>query len=161
MTSQTVRLNYAGKKEYPKKPVLRNVTPGGPQDVPLTKDNSVNAYVYAAGYIKRPTVHNIRKYLGENIEAEICQHCSLVLIPATGKYGSALVSQIDGHKDPGTYAKDYVLHCSLINQPPHQFLKERRTCVRPARHLWPLASVRRGTRNVIPTLAKSRRKVCG
>jgi hypothetical protein len=32
-----------------------------------------------------------------------------------GKYGSALVSQIYGHKGPETYAKDYVLHCSSIN----------------------------------------------
>lgn len=31
------------------------------------------------------------------------------------KIGSALVSQIYGHKDSGTYAKDYVLHCSSIN----------------------------------------------
>ena len=33
----------------------------------------------------------------------------------SGTHGSALVSQIYGHKDAGTYAKDYVLHCSSID----------------------------------------------
>lgn len=32
-----------------------------------------------------------------------------------GKHGSALVSQIYGHKDAGIYPKDYVLHCSSID----------------------------------------------
>lgn len=38
-----------------------------------------------------------------------------MLIAGTGKHGSALVSQIYGHKDAGTYPKDYVLHCSSID----------------------------------------------
>ena len=33
----------------------------------------------------------------------------------TGKHGSALVSQIYGHKDAGTYPKEYLLHCSSID----------------------------------------------
>lgn len=33
----------------------------------------------------------------------------------TGKHGSALVSQIYGHKGPGTYPKDYLLHFSSID----------------------------------------------
>ncbi len=39
----------------------------------------------------------------------------VLLIAGTGKHGSALVSQIYGHKDAGTYPKDYLLHCSSID----------------------------------------------
>jgi hypothetical protein len=38
-----------------------------------------------------------------------------LLIAGTGKHSSALVSQIYGHKDAGTYPKDYILHCSSID----------------------------------------------
>ena len=38
-----------------------------------------------------------------------------MLIPGIENHGSALVSQIYGHKDTGTYPKDYLLHCSPID----------------------------------------------
>lgn len=38
-----------------------------------------------------------------------------LLIARIGKHGSALVSQIYGHKDAGTYPKHYLLHCSSID----------------------------------------------
>lgn len=38
-----------------------------------------------------------------------------MLIVRIGKHGSALVSQIYGHKDAGTYPKHYLLHCSSID----------------------------------------------
>ncbi|KAJ5475343.1 hypothetical protein N7539_008409 [Penicillium diatomitis] len=91
------------KDEYLEKPVLRNVTADGPQDVPLAKDvfcECLRVIFTAAGYSKRPKVHDIRKFLGKKIE---------------GKHGSALVSQIYGHKGAGTYPKDYLLHCSSID----------------------------------------------
>jgi hypothetical protein len=111
------------KDEYLERPVLRHVTAEGPQDVPLTKKTfceCLRVIFTAAGYTKRPTVYNIQKFLGKKIKGRLVQHYRLVkkaylLISNTGKYGSALVSQIYGHKDPGTYAKDYVLHCSSIN----------------------------------------------
>ncbi|KAI2791350.1 hypothetical protein POX_c04207 [Penicillium oxalicum] len=91
------------KDEYLNKPVLRNVTADGPQDVPLTKERFceiLRGRVTAAGYSESLTIHKVRKFLGSVIE---------------GKHGSALVSQIYGHKDAGTYPKDYVLHCSSID----------------------------------------------
>ncbi|KAE8314459.1 hypothetical protein BDV41DRAFT_575719 [Aspergillus transmontanensis] len=91
------------KDEYLNKPVLRNVTTDGPQDVPLTKERFCEirrGRVTAAGYSESLTIHKVRKSLGSVIE---------------GKYASALVSQIYGHKDAGTYPKDYVLHCSSIH----------------------------------------------
>ncbi|KAJ9481456.1 hypothetical protein VN97_g12019 [Penicillium thymicola] len=89
--------------EYLEKPVLRNVTAEGPQDIPLAKDlfgKCLKAIFTAAGYCKTPKIHEIRKNLGKKIE---------------GKHGSALVSQIYGHKGPGTYPKDYLQHCSPID----------------------------------------------
>ncbi|KAI3240761.1 hypothetical protein DTO012A7_2460 [Penicillium roqueforti] len=91
------------KEEFLEKPVLRNVTADGPQDVPLHKERFcelLRGIVTTAGYNKSLTVHIIRKYLGSVIE---------------GKHGSALVSQIYGHKDAGTYPKEYLLHCSSID----------------------------------------------
>ncbi|KAJ6171572.1 hypothetical protein N7470_000639 [Penicillium chermesinum] len=91
------------KDEYLDKPVLRNVTANGPQDVPLTKERFceiLRGRVTAAGYSKSLNIHKIRKHLGSVIE---------------GKHGSALVSQIYGHKDAGTYPKHYLLHCSSID----------------------------------------------
>lgn len=38
-----------------------------------------------------------------------------MLISGIGNHGSALVSQIYGHKDAGTYPKEYLLHCSSID----------------------------------------------
>ncbi|KAJ5291551.1 hypothetical protein N7478_000802 [Penicillium angulare] len=91
------------RDEYLEKPVLRNVTAVGPQDVPLHKERFcelLRGIVTTAGYSKSITVHRIRKYLGSVIE---------------GRYGSALVSQIYGHKDASTYPKEYLLHCSSID----------------------------------------------
>lgn len=76
----------------------------------------------AAGYNeKRPTIHNIRKFLGKKVEgeapannAELKKEIHLFTL-RLGKYGSALVSQIYGHEDSKTYANDYVLHYSSIN----------------------------------------------
>lgn len=65
-----------------------------------------------------PKVHDIRKFLGKKIEGGLIIHCDLVkdsLIFAAGRHGSALVSQIYGHKGAGTYLKDYLLHCSSID----------------------------------------------
>ncbi|KAJ5711789.1 hypothetical protein N7488_005945 [Penicillium malachiteum] len=100
-SGQPIELRW--KDEYLKKPVLRNVTADGPQDVPLTKERFcelLRGIVTTAGYNKSITVHKIRKNLGSVIE---------------GKYGSTPVSQIYGHKDAGTYPKDYLLHCSSID----------------------------------------------
>ena len=61
------------KDEYLEKPVLRHVTAEGPQETPLTKTvfcECLRVIFTAAGYIKRPTVHNIRKYLGKQIEGQ-------------------------------------------------------------------------------------------
>lgn len=65
------------KDEYLEKPVLRNVTAGGPQDVPLdtvTFCECLRAMFTAAGYEKTPTVHEIRKNLGKVIEGEFPGH---------------------------------------------------------------------------------------
>ncbi|OQE73307.1 hypothetical protein PENNAL_c0089G11954 [Penicillium nalgiovense] len=62
------------KDEYLKKPVLRNVTADGPQDVPLDKVRFcelLRGLVATAGYSKSVTVHMIRKYLGSVIEGEL------------------------------------------------------------------------------------------
>lgn len=59
------------KDEYLDKPVLGIVTADGPQDVPLTKDvfcHCLRGIFTAAGYSKRPKVHDIRKSLGKKIE---------------------------------------------------------------------------------------------
>ncbi|KAJ5320665.1 hypothetical protein N7508_000948 [Penicillium antarcticum] len=56
--------------------------------------------VTTANYNTSLTIDMIRKYLGSVVE---------------GKHGSALVSQIYGHKDAGTYPKAYLLHCSSID----------------------------------------------
>ncbi|KAJ6105933.1 hypothetical protein N7512_009450 [Penicillium capsulatum] len=59
------------KDEYLEKPVLRNVTAEGPQDVPLHKERFcelLRGIVTTAGYSKAVTVHKIRKYLGSVIE---------------------------------------------------------------------------------------------
>lgn len=59
------------KDEYLDKPVLRNVTADGPQDVPLNKERFcelLREIVTTAGYSKSVTVHRIRKYLGSVIE---------------------------------------------------------------------------------------------
>jgi hypothetical protein len=59
------------KYEYLDKPVLRNVTADGPQDVPLTTERFcelLREIVTTAGYSKSVTVHRIRKYLGSVIE---------------------------------------------------------------------------------------------
>ncbi|KAJ5817214.1 hypothetical protein N7447_009447 [Penicillium robsamsonii] len=59
------------KDEYMKRPVLRNVTADGPQDVPLHQERFcelLRDIVKTAGYSKSVTVHMIRKYLGSVIE---------------------------------------------------------------------------------------------
>jgi hypothetical protein len=110
------------KDEYLEKPVLRNVTAEGPQDVPLHKERFceiLRGIATTAGYSKAVTVHKIQKYLGSVIEGEIIQHSrparENILINSTGKHGSAPVSQIYGHKDARTYPKNYLLHCSSID----------------------------------------------
>lgn len=115
------------KDEYLDKPVLRNVTAEGPQDVPLWKERFcelLRGIVITAGYSKGITVHKIRKYLGSVVEGEAHSGRRLsrrhrddtgLLITGIGKHGSALVSQIYGHKDAGTYPKHYLLHCSSID----------------------------------------------
>ena len=68
------------KDEYLEKPVLRNVTAEGPQDIPLTKDafgECLRQIFTAAGYSERPKVHEIRKYLGKKIEGELLENCNL------------------------------------------------------------------------------------
>jgi hypothetical protein len=72
----------------------------------------------AAGYSKRPKVHDIRKFLGKKIKGGLIKYCDLVkdsLIVAIGKHGSVLVSQIYGHEGAGTYPKDYLLHYISID----------------------------------------------
>lgn len=67
------------KDEYLKKPVLRNITAAGPQDVPLTKERFcelLRGIVTTAGYSKNVTVHRIRKYLGSVIEGRMMQTCN-------------------------------------------------------------------------------------
>jgi hypothetical protein len=62
------------KDEYMKKPVLRNVTAEGPQDVPLHKERFcelLRGIVTTAGYSKSVTVHMIRKYLGSVVEGRV------------------------------------------------------------------------------------------
>ncbi len=59
------------KDEYLDKPVLRNVTADGAQDVPLTKERFceiLRGRVTAAGYSESLNIHKIRKYLGSVIE---------------------------------------------------------------------------------------------
>ncbi|KAJ5471326.1 hypothetical protein N7530_008683 [Penicillium desertorum] len=111
------------KEEFLEKPVLRNVTADGPQDVPLHKERFcelLRGIVTTAGYNKSLTVHIIRKYLGSVVEGEDNQSPQTAKRNkfadfSTGKHGSALVSQIYGHKDAGTYPKEYLLHCSSID----------------------------------------------
>lgn len=60
------------KDEYLKKPVLRNVTAAGPQDVPLHAEKFaelLTEIVTTAGYSKNMTIHKIRKFLGSVIES--------------------------------------------------------------------------------------------
>jgi hypothetical protein len=105
------------------KPVLRNVTADGPQDVPLTKErfcDLLRGIITTAGYYKSITIHRIRKYLRSVIKGGAVEsHSPLketdLLTPEIGKHGSALVSQIYGHKDAGTYPKEYLLYCSSID----------------------------------------------
>lgn len=68
------------KDEYLKKPVLRNITAAGPQDVPLTKERFcelLRGIVTTAGYSKNVTVHRIRKYLGSVIEGRMMKACNV------------------------------------------------------------------------------------
>lgn len=111
------------KDEYLEKRVHTNATANGPQDVPLTKERFceiLRGIVTTAGYSESLNIHKIRKYLGSvikgrTVQAHISLKESILLITRTGKHGSALVCQIYGHKDAGTYPKDYILHCSSIN----------------------------------------------
>lgn len=69
------------KDEYLKKPVLRNVTADGPQDVPLHKERFcelLRGIVTTAGYSKSLTVHMIRKYLGSVVEGRAVKAHSLL-----------------------------------------------------------------------------------
>jgi hypothetical protein len=68
------------KDEYLEKPVLRNVTADGPQDVPIdavTFCECLRVIFTAAGYEKRPVVHEIRKHLGKLIEGKFTKHTCL------------------------------------------------------------------------------------
>jgi hypothetical protein len=68
---QPIELRW--KEEYLEKPVLRNVTAEGPQDVPLDMQRFcgfLRAIITAAGYNKSITIHKIRKYLGSVVEGE-------------------------------------------------------------------------------------------
>jgi hypothetical protein len=53
------------------KPVFRNVTAKGPQEVPLNKErfcSFLRSLLTAAGYSKYATIHDIRRELGNKIE---------------------------------------------------------------------------------------------
>ncbi|CAI7606767.1 unnamed protein product [Penicillium viridicatum] len=63
------------KKDYLSKPIFRNVTADGPQDIPLTQGrftNYLHQIFVAAGYTKHPTIHCLRR----NLEKEVEPHCS-------------------------------------------------------------------------------------
>ncbi|KAJ5124395.1 uncharacterized protein N7515_008220 [Penicillium bovifimosum] len=100
-----------GKNEIPlrwkddakEKPVFRNVTAEGAQDLALTTERFyyfLRQLFRKAGYWEDPTIHDIRRALGKKVD---------------GRYGSALVSQLYGHKDGKTYPTSYLAHCSSIN----------------------------------------------
>lgn len=68
---QAIELRW--KDEYLEKPVLRNVTADGPQDVPLDMQRFcgfLRAIITTAGYNESITIHKIRKFLGSVIEGE-------------------------------------------------------------------------------------------
>ncbi|PLB48229.1 hypothetical protein P170DRAFT_360496, partial [Aspergillus steynii IBT 23096] len=85
------------------KPVFRNVTAKGPQEVALNKERFctlLRSLLTAAGYSKHATIHDIRRALGKKIEA---------------RHGSAPVSQIYAHRSESTYPEHYQAHCSSID----------------------------------------------
>jgi hypothetical protein len=103
------------------KPVFRNVTAQGAQDLALTTErfcHFLRQVFRKAEYSKDPTVHDIRRALGKKVDGKALLisytscHRDLHFI---GRYGSALVSQLYGHKDGKTYPTSYVAHCSSID----------------------------------------------
>ncbi|KAJ5975642.1 hypothetical protein N7481_009349, partial [Penicillium waksmanii] len=91
------------KESYLKKPIFRNVTADGPQDIPLTNKDFYH-YLHlifdAAGYSEHPTIHDARRSLAKEVEK---------------MYGSAPVSQILAQRDPKTFPEHYQAHCSSID----------------------------------------------
>ncbi|KAJ6019330.1 hypothetical protein N7522_001397 [Penicillium canescens] len=91
------------KESYKTKPIFRNVTADGPQDIPLT-NKQFSSYLHqifdAAGYSEHPTIHCMRRNLAKEVES---------------RYGSAPVSQILAHRDPKTFPEHYQAHCSSID----------------------------------------------
>ncbi|KAJ5288305.1 hypothetical protein N7508_011080 [Penicillium antarcticum] len=84
------------KKDYLSKPIFRNVTADGPQDIPLTQGrftNYLHQIFVAAGYTKHPTIHCLRRNLAKEVE----------------------LSQILAHRDPNTFPEHYQAHCSSID----------------------------------------------
>ncbi|KAJ5139024.1 uncharacterized protein N7515_003872 [Penicillium bovifimosum] len=91
------------KESFKTKPIFRNVTADGPQEIPLT-NKEFSSYLHqifdAAGYSEHPTIHCLRRNLAKEVEA---------------RYGSAPVSQILAHRDPKTFPDHYQAHCSSID----------------------------------------------
>lgn len=59
------------KDEYLEKPISRNVTANGPQEVPLTKERFsefLSHILNTAGYFECATIHGIRRGLGKKVE---------------------------------------------------------------------------------------------
>ncbi|KAJ5456181.1 hypothetical protein N7530_011455 [Penicillium desertorum] len=85
------------------KPVFRNVTAQGVQDLTLTTERFcyfLRQNFRKANYSKVPKIHDIRRALGKKVD---------------GRYGSALVSQLYGHKDGKTYETSYLSYCSSMD----------------------------------------------
>ncbi|OQD85679.1 hypothetical protein PENANT_c009G09656 [Penicillium antarcticum] len=91
------------KESFKTKPIFRNVTADGPQEIPLT-NKEFSSYLHqifdAAGYSEHPTIHCLRRNLAKEVES---------------RYGSAPVSQILAHRDPKTFPEHYQAHCSSID----------------------------------------------
>ncbi|KAJ5145808.1 uncharacterized protein N7515_000372 [Penicillium bovifimosum] len=83
------------KESFKTKPIFRNVTADGPQEIPLT-NKEFSSYLHqifdAAGYSEHPTIHCLRRNLAKEVES---------------RYGSAPVSQILAHRDPKTFPDHY------------------------------------------------------
>ncbi|RMZ39099.1 anticoagulant protein C [Aspergillus flavus] len=86
------------------KPIFRNVTTHGPQDIPLT-DKDFYQYLHliydAAGYSEHPTIRDARRNLAKEVE--------------TQKGMAPRQSQILAQRDPKTFPEHYQAHCSSID----------------------------------------------
>lgn len=69
------------KDNYLEKPVFRDVTANGSQDVPLTQEK-FTSYLHqiwlAAGYSEHPTIHCLRRNLAKEVEREFLEYHHVV-----------------------------------------------------------------------------------